>query len=287
MRQGQLEDLRRGFDTAASAAGSCLEPAQQAVADRLARLGAGVLHQRAWGRRSVLRRPATSVRGVYLHGSVGRGKTWLTETLLHQLPPEGVLHLHAYDAARRLHAHVARAVETPGAVQAAVTRLLAGVHLLYLDEFHAHDPGDAMLLARLVRALPAQRATLVATSNYPPHGLLPDPRFHHLVLPLIAALEDSCDVVQLAGDLDHRSRGHGSARPGWSSGQWRVVPPVQPDTTDPAGGEPGTTAVVLAAGRRLPVLATAPERVRVTSRPCARGGPRSAMCWIWPSGSRR
>ncbi|WP_432537569.1 AFG1/ZapE family ATPase [Kineococcus arenarius] len=79
-----------------------------------------------------------------------------------------------------------------------MARLLDGVDLLYLDEFHAHDPGDAMLLARLVRALPEQRAALVATSNHPPHGLLPDPRSHHLVLPLIAALEESCDVVELA-----------------------------------------------------------------------------------------
>ena len=273
MRRGQLEEFRRGFGVAASAVGSHLEPAQRAVADRLARLGDHVLHQRTRGRRGVLRWRTAPVRGVYLHGAVGRGKTWLCETLLHQLPTDGVLRLHAYDAARQLHAHVARDVQAPGAVQAAGTRLPAGVHLLYLDEFHAHDPGDAMLLARLVRALPQQRVTLIATSNYPPHALLPDPRFHHLVLPLIAALGEGCDVVELAGELDHRSHGHGGARPGWSSGAWRVVPPVGsgvtgPDgstgSTGPAGSGPDAAAVVVVTGRSLPVLAATAERVRVT-----------------------
>lgn len=47
---------------------------------------------------------------------------------------------------------------------------------------------DAMLLSRLVRGLPAHGAFLVATSTYPLQGLLPDPRHHALVLPLVAAL---------------------------------------------------------------------------------------------------
>jgi len=98
--------------------------------------------------------------------------------------------------------------------------VLAGVRLLFLDEVHAHDPGDAMLLSRLVHALPSRGAVLVATSNYPPHGLLPDPRHHALVLPLVAALEQHCDVLELARPVDHRAHGHGGARPGWSSGAW-------------------------------------------------------------------
>ncbi|WP_432507316.1 cell division protein ZapE [Kineococcus arenarius] len=259
-----MDDLRRGFDTAASAVGSRLEPAQRIVAERLAKLGADVLHQQARGHRGVLRRRTGPVQGVYLHGAVGRGKTWLTEALLHQLPAAGVLRLHAYDAARQLHAHVARDVETPGAVQRAVSRLLDGVDLLYVDEFHAHDPGDAMLLARLVRALPAHRAALVATSNHPPHALLPDPRFHHLVLSLIAALEESCDVVELAGDLDHRSHGHGGARPGWSGGAWRVTTPVEPGTAATGGTAQDVPAVVHLAGRPLAVRAVTAERVRVS-----------------------
>lgn len=213
--------LRAGFDRAVRAIGSVLGVEQEPVADRLALLGAqlggrGGERRRRLGRRWRPRSP----RGMYLHGPVGRGKTWLVDVLLHQLSAEGVLRLHAYEAARRLHREFARRAGVPGATDRAVEALLSGVQLLFLDELHAHDPGDAMLLSRLVRALPGRGTVLVATSNYPPQGPLPDPRHHALVLPLVAALHEHCDVLELAGPVDHRAQGHGGARPGWSSGAW-------------------------------------------------------------------
>lgn len=144
----------------------------------------------------------------------------MVDVLLGQFPPDGVLRLHAYDSARRLHREVAAQAGRPGAVDRAVDTLLEEVRLLFLNELHAHDPGDAMLLSRLLRALPERGATLMATSNYPPRGLLPNPLHHHLVLPLVDALEAGCDVLELAGPVDHRRAGHGGARPGWSAGAW-------------------------------------------------------------------
>ncbi len=76
-----------------------------------------------------------------LHGPVRRGKTWLVDVLLDQLPAQGVLRLHAYDDARHLHAQVARHAGASGATDRAVPALLDGVRLLFLDELHAHDPG--------------------------------------------------------------------------------------------------------------------------------------------------
>ena len=172
--------------------------------------------------------------------------TWLVDVLLQQLPVDGVLRLHAYEAARSLHREFARQSGAPRATDRAVDTLLDGVRLLFLDELHAHDPGDAMLLSRLVRALPAHGAVLVATSNYPPQGLLPDPRHHALVLPLVAALQEHCDVLEVAGPVDHRTQGHGGARPGWSSGAWAY---------------PGSASQRAALGLAVPDIA---DRVRLT-----------------------
>ncbi len=228
--------LRAGFDDAAAALGSVLDAEQEPAADVLAEVGARALApHRRWRRLP---------RGAYLHGPVGRGKTWLADTLVEQLP-DGALRLHAYEAARALHAGVARRSGTPRAMDAAVGALLDGVRLLVLDELHAHDPGDAMLLSRLVRALPRYGAVLVATSNYPPAGLLPDERHHHLVLPLVAAVEQGCTVVEVAGPVDHRAQGHGGTRPGWSSGAWAL---------------PGSAAQLAALGLPLPDPA---DRVRL------------------------
>jgi cell division protein ZapE len=218
VRSDRVEQrLRRGFDEAAKALGSTLDPEQRPAADRLSSLGAQLEvsdRRLRWRRRTPV--------GVYLHGPVGRGKTWLVDVLLDQFDSGASLRLHAYDAARRLHRGFALHSGSPGATDRAIDELLEGVRLLFLDELHAHDPGDAMLLSRVLLALPKRGAVLVATSNYRPHCLLPDPRHHSLVLPLVSALEQRCDVVEVSGPIDHRAHGHGGARPGWSSGGWAV-----------------------------------------------------------------
>jgi cell division protein ZapE len=231
--------LRAGFDDAARALSSVLDAEQEPAADALARLGAQRSDRSCW------RWPRRATQGVYLHGPVGRGKTWLVDALLAQLPAEGVLRMHAFEAARRLHREVARRAGTPNATEAAMQTLLDGVRLVFLDELHAHDPGDAMLLSRLVRAMRQRRTVLVATSNYSPQGLLPDPRYHHLVLPLVAVLEQQCDVIQVAGPVDHRRLGHGGGRPGWSSGGWAT---------------PGSASQLAALGLPMPEVG---DRVRL------------------------
>lgn len=206
--------LRTGLGFAATELGSVLDPEQAPVADRLAALGEQLLTPPSRWRRN---RP---VRGIYLHGPVGRGKTWLVDELLAQLPGLPGLRIHAFEAARRLHAGVARHSEQPGAIDRAVHDLPDGSRVVFLDELHAHDPGDAMLLTRVVQATVDAHAVLVTTSNYPPTGLLPSPALHHVVQPLIDALEEHCAVVELSGGPDHRVLGHGGGRPGWSSGSW-------------------------------------------------------------------
>ncbi len=204
-RRPEVRDgLRAAFDAAAEALGSHLDAEQRPAADHLADLGAG------------------RATGVYLHGPVGRGKTWLADVLLAQLPEDTSTRLHAYDAARQLHRGIARRSGGRGGLEAAIGDVVGGAEVLLLDELHAHDPGDAMLLSRFLRALPGRGVRLVATSNYSPEGLLPDPLHHHLVLPLVAALRETCAVVEVAGPVDHRTLGHGGARPGWSSGSWLV-----------------------------------------------------------------
>lgn len=251
---------REGLDAAAVELGSVLDPEQEPVADRLAALGQRVTDPptpRPWRRRR-------TVRGLYLHGPVGRGKTWLVDELLAQLTGVEVLRVHAFEAARRLHAGVARHSGRAGATDRAVSDLLGEARVVFLDELHAHDPGDAMLLARVVRATFDTGAVLVATSNYPPHGLLPDPRFHHLVLPLITALEQHCDTVALDGGPDHRALGHGGGRPGWSSGAWlRPGSPAQLAGAGLPTPQPGDRARIRVGARDLWVDAVTENSVHI------------------------
>ncbi|MFB7266199.1 cell division protein ZapE, partial [Streptomyces nojiriensis] len=143
----------------------------------------------------------------YVWGPVGRGKSWLVDTFYEGLPTARKRRLHFHDFFRRLHDGVNR----PGsrhdgqsAVDGALDELIGDSRVLVFDEFHAHDAGDAMLIARLFRTLLHRRITLVTTSNYPPAGLMPDPLYHNLFEPTIELIEERMDVLDVTGPVDFR-----------------------------------------------------------------------------------
>lgn len=258
MRTARTTRLREALDDAAAALGSTLDAGQRPAADALAAFGARLPGTRG--------RPWRRARGLYLHGDVGRGKTWLTTATLDALgrPDVVVLRVHAFEAARRLHAAVAARSGTPDPLRRALDDVLGDAHVLFLDELHAHDPGDAMILSRLLREAFARGTTLVATSNYAPDGLLPGPQHHHLVLPLVRAIEECCDVVGLAAGEDYRRRGAGADRAGWASGAWAVPgSPAQVAALGLVPPAPSDRAHVLLTGTTLPALAVAGDAVHL------------------------
>ncbi|MEV7548591.1 cell division protein ZapE [Amycolatopsis sp. NPDC089917] len=145
-------------------------------------------------------------RGVYLWGPVGRGKTMLLDAF-HAAAPvrKSRWHLH------HLLAHLQSTAHELGGIDRAVAAVLDRCALVCVDEFHLHDIGDAKLLERLLNTVFAREITLVATSNYPPEGLLPDPLFHDKIEAVVTALRAHVDVVHLDGETDYRRPG---SRPG-------------------------------------------------------------------------
>ncbi|MFD6166260.1 cell division protein ZapE [Oerskovia sp. NPDC060287] len=148
--------------------------------------------------------------GLYLWGSVGRGKTWLMD-VFHaavgrpapgsaRAPGIRAVRVHFHDFLRRLHGERFHR----GSIDAALDAILGDAELVCFDEFHVHDAGDAMLVARAVRTLDARGVRVVLTSNYPPSGLMPSPAYHHLFVPTIDLLMQRLDVVEVGGHRDHR-----------------------------------------------------------------------------------
>lgn len=150
------------------------------------------------------------VRGAYLVGQVGRGKTMLMDLFFEHAPTPKKRRVHFHEFMDEMHAAITefrKSEHGRGNADpiAAVTRpLLDEVRLLCLDEFQVQDITNAMLLGRLFDQLWAAGVTVVATSNTRPDNLYENGLNRQLVLPFIAELKTRCELVELDGPTDYR-----------------------------------------------------------------------------------
>ena len=146
------------------------------------------------------------VRGAYLVGAVGRGKTMLMDVFFSAVAIDRKRRLHFDEFMDELHAAITDyRREHKGDPIAAVTRpILETTQLLCLDEFQVTDITNAMLLGRLFDRLFAGGVTLVATSNTRPDDLYRDGLNRQLFLPFIERLKAEVDIVPLDGPTDYR-----------------------------------------------------------------------------------
>ncbi|MEE7476994.1 cell division protein ZapE [Methylobacterium hispanicum] len=157
-------------------------------------------------------------RGLYIWGSVGRGKTMLMDLFHEAAPgPKRRVHFHGFlaDAHERIHAY--RQALKRGEVKGddpigPVADALAGeASLLCFDEFTVTDIADAMILGRLFKALFARGVTVVATSNVEPDRLYEGGLNRALFLPFIAELTERVSVMRLDSRTDFRLEKLGGA----------------------------------------------------------------------------
>lgn len=146
------------------------------------------------------------VRGLYMWGGVGRGKTWLMDLFFESLPFEQKLRMHFHRFMRRVH-HDLRALSgQSNPLLGVADRFAADARVLCFDEFFVSDITDAMILGELLDALFARGVTLVATSNIPPKDLYRDGLQRRRFLPAIALLEQHTEIMNVDGGTDYRLR---------------------------------------------------------------------------------
>lgn len=146
------------------------------------------------------------VRGLYLWGSVGRGKTLLMDLFYNALPfkEKRRQHFHRFMATvhERLKAH--RNVEEP--LDLVAEEIAQDTRVICFDEFAVTDIADAMLLGNLFAGLFARGVTLATTSNIVPDQLYSGGLQRQRFLPTIALLKEHCEVVHVDGGTDYRLR---------------------------------------------------------------------------------
>src|SRR6201996_1113790 len=152
------------------------------------------------------------IKGLYIYGDVGRGKTMLMDLFFEASPVERKrrAHFHEFmlDVHERIHAfrqgikRGERADEDP--IRGAADELAEQAWLLCFDEFHVTDIADAMILGRLFTRLFERGIVMVATSNVAPDDLYKEGLNRALFVPFIHLLEARMDIVRLDARADFR-----------------------------------------------------------------------------------
>ncbi len=212
--------LVQRYDDLAARGELRFDPAQKAVAKALDDLLEALSARRMAAKSSALgwlfarRAKAEPVRGLYIHGHVGRGKTMLMDMFFALVPNRRKrrVHFNAFmtDVHDRIQKHrgalkAGRTKETDPVPP--VARAIADeAQILCFDEFTVTDIADAMVLSRLFSALFEHGVVLVATSNVAPDDLYRDGLNRGLFVPFIAILREHARIVDLDSDTDYRMR---------------------------------------------------------------------------------
>ncbi len=152
------------------------------------------------------RRSPPPVRGLYLWGGVGRGKTWLMDLFYESLPVSEKQRIHFHRFMQRVHNGLADRPDTRNPLPKVAAAWAESCRVLCLDEFFVSDIADAMLLGGLLEELFRQGVTLVTTSNIAPDGLYRDGLQRAKFLPAIEQIKHHTRVMELAGNTDYRLR---------------------------------------------------------------------------------
>ena len=241
------------------------DPAQEAVVEKLATLETRLAEQRLARKSSSLgwlfaRAPkAESIKGLYVFGEVGRGKTMLMDLFFETSPVIRKRRAHFHEFMADVHERVfllrqkikAGDITDEDPMRLAAATIAEEAWLLCFDEFHVTDIADAMILGRLFTGLFERGVVVVATSNVAPTELYWDGLNRALFLPFIALIEQSMDVVRLAARTDFRLEKLAGAP------VWHVPADARADAALDdawrrlAGGHPGTEINLKLKGRIL------------------------------------
>jgi cell division protein ZapE len=206
--------LRKRYERQLAERHFCPDPAQLQVVQRLEDLRSRLLaaapahsaHVARWLRALTGRAEPTPVKGLYLWGAVGRGKTWLLDLFFASLPKAFARRCHFHRFMQEVHLRLAHLQHEQSPLEHIARTIARDTRVLGLDELYVADIADAMILGALFDGLLRHGVTLIATSNVAPRELYRDGLQRQRFLPAIAALEQHLEVLQVGGTTDYRLR---------------------------------------------------------------------------------
>lgn len=188
--------------------GLVVEDAQQvALLAALDRIHAALIREYS-NRNGITRflRKRKLVRGIYIWGGVGIGKTLMMDCFYHALPMKNKMRVHFHEFMRDIHAMLKLQQGEKNPLHAVADQLADKCMVLCLDELIVTDIADAMILRRLLDALIERGVCLVMTSNTQPDELYKNGLQRISFIPAIKLIKAELEIFHVASSVDYRRR---------------------------------------------------------------------------------
>ena len=200
--------VRSAYEAELVDRGYASDPAQLRAVEALERCATewgAFKAQRSNGLKKLIYRPDVP-RGVYMHGGVGRGKSFLMDCFYNAVPLKRKTRLHFHEFMREVHRELRDLQGIVNPLDELGKRISRRYRLICFDEFHVAEITDAMILHRLLASLFDNGVGFVTTSNFKPDDLYPNGMHRDRVLPAIALLNEKLQVISVDNGTDYRGR---------------------------------------------------------------------------------
>ncbi len=144
------------------------------------------------------------IPGIYLVGTVGRGKTYLMDLFYECISESRKKRVHYHRFMMDIHERLKKLPKSPDPLVIIGKQIASNVRVLCLDEFHVTDVADAMLLSGLLATLFSHGVILVATSNTCINNLYMNGLQRERFMQAINLLDDHTVEINLHSGIDYR-----------------------------------------------------------------------------------
>ena len=146
------------------------------------------------------------IKGLYIRGEVGRGKTQMMDIFFETLNIQEKKRVHFHRFMKILHDDLDKISAQKDPLKKVAKDISKKTKVLCFDEFYVEDIGDAMLLGRFINELFENKVTLITTSNTHPDNLYRDGLHRSRFLPAIKSIKENCEIYELNSAQDYRLR---------------------------------------------------------------------------------
>lgn len=141
-----------------------------------------------------------SIKGIYLWGSVGRGKTCLMDLFYESmtLPQKRREHFHIF--MQEIHTRIKKIKS----LDSVADEVASEIKLLCFDEFQVTNIADAMIMSRFFGRLIEKGVVMVMTSNVAPKDLYLNGLGREHFLAFIDLLSSHMEILKIEDGIDYR-----------------------------------------------------------------------------------